>query len=192
MSGSGISWKLNICKSAPRSRQITTPAPTTQCLQAGCPPCRPTNSVKALKAYKHTDTISIILRPHPYRQRSKKNACFYFTCQVLSLAGQNRFATVTDRPISPHANAASTFPREAPESGNIPNNLIAIQVLIRQSLVNRVVCIYKGSPYSITERRVPELIPVLGSQPAGDVSHKPDGRLPLLSARPACSYPRNP
>jgi len=30
-----------------------------------------------------------------------------------------------------------------------------------------------GIPYSITERRVPELIPVLGSQPAGDVSHKP-------------------
>ena len=43
----------------------------------------------------------------------------------------------------------------------------------------------KGSPYSITERRVPELIPVLGSQPAGDVSHKPGDRLPLLSARPA-------
>jgi len=43
----------------------------------------------------------------------------------------------------------------------------------------------KGSPYSITERMVRELIPVLGSQPAGDVSHKPGGRLPLLSARPA-------
>ena len=43
----------------------------------------------------------------------------------------------------------------------------------------------KGSPYSITERRVPELISVLGSQPAGDVNHKPGGRLPLLSARPA-------
>jgi len=40
----------------------------------------------------------------------------------------------------------------------------------------------KGSPYSITEL---ELIPVLGSQPAGDVSHKPGGRLPLFSARPA-------
>ena len=40
----------------------------------------------------------------------------------------------------------------------------------------------KGSPY--TERRVPELIPVLGSQPAGDVNHKPGGRLPILSARP--------
>jgi len=40
----------------------------------------------------------------------------------------------------------------------------------------------KGSQYSITERRVPELIPVLDSQPADDVSHKPGGRLPLLSA----------
>jgi len=42
-----------------------------------------------------------------------------------------------------------------------------------------------GSPYWITEHRVPELIPLLGSQPAGDVSHKPGGRLPLISARPA-------
>jgi len=43
-----------------------------------------------------------------------------------------------------------------------------------------------GSPYSTAERRVPELIPVLGSQPAeGDVSHEPGGRLSLLSARPA-------
>jgi len=37
----------------------------------------------------------------------------------------------------------------------------------------------------MTERRVSELIPVLGSQPAGGVSHKPGGRLPLLSVRPA-------
>jgi len=42
----------------------------------------------------------------------------------------------------------------------------------------------KGSPYAITERRVQQLISVLGSQPAGEVSHKPGGR-PLLSARPA-------
>jgi len=49
VSGSGISWA--ICKPAPRTRQ-TTPCqhPTTQFLQAGCPSCRPTNSVKALKA----------------------------------------------------------------------------------------------------------------------------------------------
>jgi len=43
----------------------------------------------------------------------------------------------------------------------------------------------KGSPYSTAECRVPELIPVFGSQPAGDVSHKPGGRLPILYARPA-------
>jgi len=43
----------------------------------------------------------------------------------------------------------------------------------------------KVSPYSIAERRVPELITVLGSQPAGDVSHKPGGGLTLVSARPA-------
>ena len=43
----------------------------------------------------------------------------------------------------------------------------------------------KVKPYSIAERRVLELIPVLGSQPAGDVSHKPGGKLPLHSARPA-------
>jgi len=43
----------------------------------------------------------------------------------------------------------------------------------------------KGSPCSIAECSVPELISVHGSQPAGDMSHKPGGRLPLLSARPA-------
>ena len=43
----------------------------------------------------------------------------------------------------------------------------------------------KGNPYSVTEHRVPELIPVLGSQPAGDVNDKPGGSLPLLSASPA-------
>jgi len=32
---------------------------------------------------------------------------------------------------------------------------------------------------------LPPLVPVLGSQPAGDVSHKLGGRLPLLFARPA-------
>jgi len=55
----------------------------------------------------------------------------------------------------------------------------------RYSLSTKLNTRKKGSPYSITERRVPELIPVLGSQPAGYVSHKPGGRLPLLSARTA-------
>ena len=49
----------------------------------------------------------------------------------------------------------------------------------------------KGSPYSTAERRVPEPIQVLGSQPAGDVNHKPGDRLPLLSTRPAVTFPAN-
>ena len=49
MSSSGITWA--IWKSAPRTRQITTPAPHHSFfLQTGCPSCHPTNSVKALKA----------------------------------------------------------------------------------------------------------------------------------------------
>jgi len=40
----------------------------------------------------------------------------------------------------------------------------------------------KGSPYSIAERRVPELIPVFGSPVMSVIN--PDDRLPLLSDRP--------
>jgi len=52
VSGSGISWA--ICKSTPLPRQITMPALAAPhhsvFLQAGCPSCHPTNSIKALKA----------------------------------------------------------------------------------------------------------------------------------------------
>jgi len=51
--------------------------------------------------------------------------------------------------------------------------------------VIRDVSLSKGSRYSITERRVPELIPVLGSQLAGDVSQG------AITFRRARSYPRN-
>jgi len=47
------------------------------------------------------------------------------------------------------------------------------------------VCVCISSPYSITECRVLELIPVLASQPAGDINHESGGRLPVLSVRPA-------
>ena len=61
----------------------------------------------------------------------------------------------------------------------------------RQAITHVSIFVKKGSPYSITQRRVPELIPVLGSQPAGDVNHKPDGRLQITS-RQARSYPPQP
>jgi len=48
VSGSGISWTVCNLHLAP---DTTTPAPHHSVfLQAGCPSCRPTNSVKALKA----------------------------------------------------------------------------------------------------------------------------------------------
>jgi len=61
---------------------------------------------------------------------------------------------------------------------SVANGTLLVQTIIGLRL--RISNVKKGSPYSITERRVPELIPVLDSQPAGDVSHKPGGRLPLL------------
>jgi len=63
-------------------------------------------------------------------------------------------------------------------------NILELQYEVRSHVIVSFRKKGKGSPYSITKRRVPELIPVLGSQPAGDVSHKPGDRLPLLSARP--------
>jgi len=47
----------------------------------------------------------------------------------------------------------------------------------------------KGNPYSIS-LPVSELIPVLGGQPAGDVSHKPGGRLhiPATLKRAAANF----
>jgi len=46
----------------------------------------------------------------------------------------------------------------------------------------------KGNPYSITDRiEFRSWSKVLVSQPAGDVSHKPGGRLPLFPARPAAT-----
>ena len=68
VSGSGISWA--VCKSAPRSRQITTPAPHhSMFLQAGCPSCRPSNSIKSFVGFGfsqvtwHTRLHTIVLWP---------------------------------------------------------------------------------------------------------------------------------
>ena len=70
-----------------------------------------------------------------------------------------------------------------PNNASQPHSTFSmVRVSYQRSIVTKT---GKASPYSVTERRVPEQIPVLGSQPAGDVSHKPGGRLPLLSARPA-------
>jgi len=49
VNGTGMSWAM--CKSTPRPRQnYHASIPPLSCLQAGCPSCHPSNSVKALKA----------------------------------------------------------------------------------------------------------------------------------------------
>jgi len=53
VSGSGISWAIR--KYAPRPRQISMPASTTQFFTGRCPSCCPINSVKALKARQTFD-----------------------------------------------------------------------------------------------------------------------------------------
>ena len=87
MSGSGITWA--ICKSAPRSRQITMPAPHHCFLQAGCPSCRPTNSVKALKAQCH-------YRATPLQLISVIQAIFSDLITNLVLPGQAGFPKVSE------------------------------------------------------------------------------------------------
>ena len=69
VSGSGISWAT--CKSAPRSRQIT---PLLRFLQAGCPSCRPINSVKALKAQGLKQLFAKYALCKKYKVNLHKNA----------------------------------------------------------------------------------------------------------------------
>ena len=61
----------------------------------------------------------------------------------------------------------------------------AVSKLLNDSHPHRPQKKDKGGRYLITEHRVLELILVLGSQPAGYVSHKPSGRLPRLSTTTA-------
>ena len=89
VSGSGISWAT--CKSAPRSRQITMPVPHHSVfLQAGCPSCRPTNSVKALKAlltYHHALlTFSSCLNKELMRLARK----LYMLCCFIAFGAYTR------------------------------------------------------------------------------------------------------
>jgi len=92
VSGSGISWA--ICKSVPRSRKITMPAPHHSVfLQAECPSCHPTNSVKALNCLNLFHPIRIMVSAcHLNKQESLANAkvnaqqhCVSLSCLCNSL-----------------------------------------------------------------------------------------------------------
>jgi len=54
--------RMQVCTSLHTHNHASTPP--LSFLQAGCPSCRPTNSVKALKALHILNTTNIILKPH--------------------------------------------------------------------------------------------------------------------------------
>ena len=64
VSGSDISW--DICKTAPRPDRYHTSTPPLSFLQARCPSCHTTNSVKALKAFLCGHWIGVY-RGHIFR-----------------------------------------------------------------------------------------------------------------------------
>ena len=83
-SGSGISWV--VCKSAPCSRQITTPGPHhSHFLQAGCPSCHPTNIIKALReSLGQTNYAEICILVTKYiLKRNKIQSTNYMPCISL-------------------------------------------------------------------------------------------------------------
>ena len=85
--GSDISWA--ICKSAPRSRQITTSA--LSFLQAGCPSCRPTNSIKALKAIS-TEGNHLAIQSH-HKISTLISRCHHNLPVNRHLLGKTRLTT---------------------------------------------------------------------------------------------------
>jgi len=86
---SGIRW--TVCKSAPRSRQITTPAPYHSFLQAGCPSCGPTNSVKAVptnRNYKYTQRYHISSSTRQSAATKSRKHCEYRDFGRAAIFGQ--------------------------------------------------------------------------------------------------------
>ena len=86
--GSGISWAR--CKSAPHSRQITMPAPRSSVfLQAGCHSCRPTNSVKALKAMSFEQLVYLVSIANTYMPACE-GRYWWMTVLISWLSGASR------------------------------------------------------------------------------------------------------
>jgi len=91
---------MHVCTSLQTDNHASTPPLCF--LQAGCPSCRPTNSVKALKAIPrcYSATIKIPLRLHVYILMTNFNGAVVHFSHVLlndSSVGYNKFHTVLRR-----------------------------------------------------------------------------------------------
>jgi len=114
---------------------------------------------------------------------NEQNTAWVFLHRFASLL-INEILSDDERGVCTYVSPSGYAPSVMHKNLLVDNRSSSVITLCDAELCWVMLCIVikgKGSPYS----RVPELIPVLGSQPAGDVSHKPGVRLPLLSARPA-------
>ena len=119
----------------------------------------------------HGVPVVISSKPSVKKRNDEKEAgggCVsWFVCSLIELVSvddvDRRYLAAVNR----HWPAARSPGHRARQSQKVGGGAAAVEIKVN-----------KGIPYSITERKVPELIPILGSQPAGDVSHKPGGRLP--------------
>ena len=98
VSGSGISW--TICKSAPRSRQTTTPAPH-QCFFTGRMPFLPPNQQRQSTEGFHFLLTKSIFKVQKPRPAWKEQACswmdwrYYVACSLTVLSVHQSLQTQT-------------------------------------------------------------------------------------------------
>ena len=190
---------MQVCTSLQTDNHASTPPLCF--LQAGCPSCRPTNSVKALKALAEICDNKRNMRQSHIRIKPTRlvystdlstldlgNEALVLQLQPVSLVQlrPNQEVQVTDLVVFTNqrrceAKLCVCLDGRQHATKHLRRNVLYLCSSTAHTMTKQG----KGSPYSIAERRVPQLILVLSSQPAGDVSHKPSGRLPLLSTRPA-------
>ena len=126
-------------KCAPRSRQITMPAPHhSSFLQAGCPSCRPTNSIKALKE----QSIISLLRKKPTLDKEELSDCRTISnlshfqnsgtcCQIPSHGSPHfqqftQFSPVSLLQTSLHRNSSFVHPRSPHQCSRITESIMPL------------------------------------------------------------------
>ena len=115
---------LGPCKSAPRSRQITTPAPHHSIfLQAGCPSCRSTNSIKAWKAPIVDFYCSVLVREllggKEYLKSVVKDVHIPYTKKLLKLATYDYICM----PMSQQAKVSALYRHVVPANSTVYVNM---------------------------------------------------------------------
>ena len=180
MSGSGISW--DICKSAPRSRQITMPA-THRSVFTGWMPFLPPNQQRQSTEGKSAQSLGTKWPSYVAELLQTTDNTFKWTVsRQYDLLVPWTTVKHSEWALGSQHCCSQTHVKHITKPCR---NWSKTEISLMNDICPGMHVKGKGSPYSITKCRVLELIPVLGSQPAGDVSHKPGSRLPLLSAKPA-------